>query len=161
MLIVDSETKSVELVLDTQKTTTVVNVVTSTVQVWSSLDGAHGYIQVETLVCQLDSLPIVNHLVFFIFVIRMDHSSKDHDLFAGDLDYSSMDDLKFQVISDVVYSLPDVSFNVKSLHFFHIVKELLISHSGLWLEALSTNNKNVLLIKLTDAKGLSCLLKVW
>ena len=91
----------------------------------------------------------------------LDHSSKDHDFLSSHLGRSSMNNPEFEIVSDVVDRLPNILFNIESFHLLDIVEGKFTSNSCLWLETLSSNDKDVLLIELANTKCLSGFLKTW
>lgn len=161
VFIVDSESKCEELVLNAQQTATVIDIVTWAIEIGASLDGTHGHIQKETLVGELDDLTVIMNQVFLIFVfIRLHHSSKNHDFLAGNLESSGVHDSKLEVVSNVVYCLPNILLNIESFYCFDKIEKHLVANSGLWLKAFTSKNEDVFLVELTNTEGLSGLLKV-
>lgn len=148
--------------MDAQQTSTVIDVVTAAVQIRASLDGSHRHIQKVALLGEPDFLAMVDHYVFFVLALfRLDHTSENHDLLAFYLDCSSMQDLEFGVVRDVINSFPYVSFDVERLHLLHERIGLFFANSRLWLQTLATNDEDILLIELANAESLSRLFKVW
>ena len=72
-----------------------------------------------------------------------------------------MNNPEFEIVSDVIDCFPDIFFNIKSLYLLNIVEGKFTANSRLWLQAFSTNNKDVLLIELAYTECLSRLLKTW
>jgi len=161
LLVVNSESQGKKVVVDAEQVSAVVYVITGAVEVGASLDRTHGHVQEETLVGQLHDAAIVEHVVLVVISLhRLDHSSEDHDLLAGDLDGACMDNPQFLVVVDVVYGLPNVALKVECFHFLHKFKGELVADSRLGLQALAADNENVFFIELAYTEGLPRFFKV-
>jgi hypothetical protein len=68
---------------------------------------------------------------------------------------------KFQVVCDIVDSFPNILFNIECFHLLNVIKCEFWANSSIWFKAFTSNNENILLIKLTNTKGLSRFVKVW
>jgi hypothetical protein len=105
-------------------------------------------------------LAVIDHLiVLLVWIFWLDHATKDQNLLAGDLNGTSIDNLQLEAIGDIVDCFPNISFDVKSLDFFNIGEWLFVTNSCLWLQALSSDNENVLFIELAYTKALSWFIK--
>ena len=71
-----------------------------------------------------------------------------------------MHDTKLIVIGDVIYCFPHISLNIKCFNFLHKIKGQLVADSRFWLQTLTANNKNIFVIEVANAEGLSWMLKV-
>lgn len=159
-VMIDSESLGVELILHTQEISSIVHIVAWSGKVWTSFDRAFGDIKIEALISESHNLTIVNHLIFILIsFLILYHSSEDHDFLTRDLGCSCVNNPKFEVISDIVDGFPDIFLNVKSLNLLNVVKGELSPNSSFRLEALSSNNENILLVELAHTKCLSRLLK--
>ena len=161
-IVVDSKPLSVELILHAQEISSVVYIVTWGCKIWTSLDRSLCDVKIEALISKSHNLSIVNHLIlFFVSFLVLDHTSENHNFLSGDLCSSSMNNPEFEVVCDVVDGLPNILFDIKCFHFLDIVKSKFPANASLWLEALSTNNEDVLLVELANTEGLSWLLEAW
>ena len=72
-----------------------------------------------------------------------------------------MYDPQLAAIRDIINGLPEVLLNVKCFNFLDKVEGKRLTNSGFGSQALTTKDKDILVIELAYTEGLSGMLEVW